>query len=55
MFDTIIHDGEIYHGLVLEKFNGGFWFGFRNNGNNYIWNCDTKYWKLVEGKEGGIN
>ncbi len=53
MFSTIIHkkeDGavEIYHGIVMEKYNDFFVFGFRVFNKNYIWNCYYDYWQLIE-------
>lgn len=48
MFSTIIHGNEIYHGIILEKFETGFIFGFRIDGRNYIWECNYDYWKLIE-------
>lgn len=45
---TIIHENQIYHGIILHKFNGGFIFGFRVGGRNYEWNCRYDYWRLIE-------
>ena len=53
-FSTIIEKNNpnpaIYHGIVLsEDINtGSFEFGFRSNGKNYIWSCQTDYWMLVK-------
>ncbi len=48
---TIIHQDNdkiiIHHGILLDQYNGGFTFGFRVDGKNYIWNCQYDYWKLI--------
>ena len=51
MFSTIIHrneDGtqETYHGLILEKYDEHFVFGFRVGGRNHVWECRYDYWEL---------
>jgi hypothetical protein len=50
MFQTIVdkNNGNIFHGFITNRQGNYFIFAFRVNAKNYIWECDTNYWRIVE-------